>query len=316
MSLPKTVGKDSKMAIEHLIFDGRHLLYRTVDAFRTLSVEVAGREIGCGGMYGFLSVAMRVFRRYGGICWVAWEGKRDDNWRIPLFPEYKKRPEMTPDEALFITDMCEQELRLKAMLRLMGVRQYEGVNCEADDVIAWIVKSVGIQSVIVYTGDSDLRQLVRKGVTVISPGHDHKDVIYDTAASVKERHGVYPNMLPDLKALAGDHSDNIPGVRGIGQKTAEALVDRYGDVRKVILAAAGQDSGEWPVAERFRQKILDSRRDILLFKKLTKLTGDVEVAEIARARDQAKLRQYFMLYRFRSLLQHSELTDLMNMGSK
>ncbi|MGW8177318.1 MAG: 5'-3' exonuclease [bacterium] len=309
------------MKTDNLVLDGRHLLYRTSDAFSNLTTEVKGREIGCGGMYGFLTVALRVHKRYGGKVWVAWEGKRSDNFRIDLWPTYKQKAEPTDEEADFITDMVEQELRLKVMLRAMGVRQFEGVHCEADDVMAWIAhdRNEAGESVLIYTGDSDLRQLVRggvsgKGVVVAAPGRRADDTVYDTAKKVQEKHGVYPRLLPDLKALAGDASDNIPGVKGIGPKTAVQLIDEYSNVRGVILAAAGKDGGRWPVAERFRQKIIDARRDILLFKKLTELTPDVEVKEISRRRSKDTLVKHFKMYKFRSLLTPNELMDLMRMG--
>ena len=308
------------MKVDNLILDGRHMLYRTSDAFRSLTTIVDEREIGCGGMYGFLTVALRVHKRYGGKVWVAWEGKRADNFRVELYPPYKQKVEPTEEQLDFITDMVEQELRLKAMLRAIGVRQYEGVRCEADDVMTWVAhrQNKANESVLIYTGDSDLRQLVRgpegKGVVVVAPGRRADDVLYDNAWKVKEKHGVYPKMLPDLKALAGDSSDNIPGVKGIGPKTAVQLIEEYTDVKSVILAAAGKDGGRWPVAERFRQPIIDARRNILLFKRLTTLAPDVEVKEIPRRRSQKTLVKHFMMYKFRSLLTASELMDLMEMG--
>jgi len=315
-----------KMAIkaDNLILDGRNLLFRASDAFRTLTTEIGGREIGCGGMYGFLSVAVRLHRRYGGRCWVAWEGKKEDNFRLDIFPAYKKKKKcITEEEIEFITDMMEQEKRLMVMLRAMGVRQYMGVHCEADDVMAWIAENAHQrgESTIIYTGDSDLRQLVkggttRNGIAVVSPGLKSVDVVYDTSKSVKEKHGVYPAFLADLKALAGDSSDSIPGVRGIGQKTAATLIEHFGDVKKVILAAASTSEEDWPVAERFRKALIENRRDILLYKKLTVIKPDVEVQEIARKRDQDVLRKHFHVYRFRSLLSHNELIDLMKMGKE
>lgn len=302
------------MRVDNLIFDGRHLMYRTSDAFRILTTEVGGREIGCGGMYGFLNVAMRIFRRYGGRVYVAWEGKRANNFRKRLYPDYKFRPEPDEDTLALIRDMAEQERRLMAMLRAMGVRQYAGANCEADDVMAWLAHTRAQQgeSVIVYTGDSDLRQIVRERIAVVAPGFKSKDVVYDTAEAVSEKHGVVPDLLPDLKALAGDNSDNIPGVKGIGPKTASALLNHYGSL-EAVLAHASVQADDWPVAVRHQEAIC-LNEDIELYKKLTSLLLEPEVTEIPPKRSQRTLVKHFMAYQFRSLMTPSELMDLMKMG--
>jgi len=297
------------------------MLYRTSDAFKTLSAEVGGEEIGCGGMYGFLNVAVKLFRRYcKGKVYVAWEGKRSKNFRRELYPDYKNKGEPDPEKLEFLQDMGEQEKRLKAMLRAMGVRQFKGANCEADDVIAWLAweaQAAG-KNTIVYTGDSDLRQLVHGDakaprIAVISPGFKAKDVVYDTAESVKAKHGVAPELLADLKALAGDNSDNIPGVRGCGPKTAATLLNTYGSLDGV-LAKAKNGAEDWPVADRFKGMISEMEGDIRLYRRLTGLLDAPEVIEIPRRRSQKTLVRHFQAYKFRSLIVPSELMDLMRMG--
>lgn len=311
-------GQKDVMKADHLVLDGKNMLYRTSDAFKVLTTEVGGREIGCGGMYGFLSVAVRVWRRYGGKVWVAWEGRRSRNFRRDLYPAYKRKPEPDPDTLAFIIDMSEQERRLKAMLRAMGVAQYAGDNCEADDVMAWIAtEATGKESVIIYTGDSDLRQLVDgQRVAVVSPGRKSPDVVYGTAEAVYDKHGVPPELLADLKALAGDSSDNIPGVRSVGPKTALQLINQYGEVEAVIEAASKPEKPhDWPVADRFQALIRDNADNIRTFKKLTGLQTSRDVKEIQAKRNKATLIRHFNAYRFRSLLVHSELMDLMAMGA-
>lgn len=306
------------MRADHLVLDGKNMLYRTSDAFKVLTTELPdGREIGCGGMYGFLNVAVRVWRRYGGKVWVAWEGKRSRNFRRDLYPDYKRKAEPDPDTLAFILDMVEQEQRLKAMLRAMGVLQYAGDNCEADDVMAWIAtRATGADKVIIYTGDSDLRQLVDgQRIVVVSPGRKSADVVYDTPDAVHAKHGVFPELLADLKALAGDPSDNIPGIRSVGPKTALQLIQQYGDVEAIIEAASEGEPHDWPVAKRFVPLIAENAEAIRTFKKLTALQTKRDVKEIPARRDKATLLRHFNAYRFRSLLVHSELMDLMAMGA-
>ncbi len=304
------------MRVDNLVFDGRHMLYRTSDAFRTLTADIGDRTIGTGGMYGFLSVVVRIFRRYGGQCAVAWEGKRSRNFRRDLYPMYKYKPEPDEDQMEFISDMSEQERRLQAMLRAMGVRQYQGDNCEADDVMAWLATRAAEagESIIIYTGDSDLRQLVDgERVTVVAPGRRSADVVYGTPEAVRDKHGVGPQLLADLKALAGDSSDNIPGVRGIGDKTAAKLLNYYGSL-EAVLANAQRVSEDWPVANRHIDAIC--RTDELeMYKVLTSLQTRKDVVEITRKRSQPTLIRHFTAYRFRSLLASHEMMDLMKMGA-
>lgn len=296
-----------------LIFDGRHMLWRTVDAFGMLSTEVGGEEIGTGGIYGFLSVALRIHQRYGGQTIIAWEGT--NNFRYKLYPEYKKKDEPDQERLEFISDMAEQELRLKAILRAMGVEQYSGVGCEADDVIGRLATEHAASSkqrVIIYTGDSDLRQLVDGDITVVAPGRKGKDAVYYEGA-VFDKHGVHACHLADLKALAGDSSDNIPGIRGIGPKTAANLIAHYGDVEGIIKAAQDGPEG-WKGPERFRQTIVDSAEDVRLFKKLTTIKTDAGMKAIKPIRSQKRVVQYLTLYKFRSLVAPIELNGLMRMG--
>jgi DNA polymerase-1 len=290
-----------------LILDGRHLLWRSSDAFSTLSVEINGEDVGTGGIYGFLSIALRINRKYGGKTVVAWEGK--DNFRYRLYPEYKKRPEPDEEKILLLKDMRQQEQRIKAILRAMGVRQYSGVGCEADDVIGTLAKSWtkgGTKQAIIYSGDSDLRQCVTGYTTVIAPVKG-KDVEYDSEAVVN-RYLFSPVYISDIKALAGDSSDNIPGAKGVGEKYATELIKKYGDC-KAIIRAAKKNKKDWPIPERFK-------KEILLFKKLTRVRTNAGMKEIKVKKDQARVVGYLKLYKMFSLIAPPELRGLMKMGKK
>lgn len=302
------------MRADHLIVDGRNMLYRTADAFRILSVELAGEEIEVGGLYGFVSVLLKVHQRYGGRVHVAWEGKRSRNFRRELFPDYKKRGEPDEETKRFLDSLQKQEVRLKALLRAIGVRQYFGLNCEADDVIARLALRLQAHSVVVYTGDSDLRQLVGIGrIVVASPGHKSNDAIYSSAADVEAKHGVPPSLLADMKALAGDASDAIPGVPGIGPKTASQLLLQLGSLDAVIEAAAG-DPAAWPTTPR-RKDLIHSHADaIRLYRRLTGLREDASIKRIERKPDRQVLLAHLAAYRFRSLMYPSELMDLHKLG--
>jgi DNA polymerase-1 len=300
-------------------------MFRTFAINRDLKANVSGNEIGVGSIFGFLKIITRIHRIYGGRVFIAWEGDKKNNFRLKLFPQYKKRKkELKEEDIRDLEDLNQQEKRLKAVLRSIGIRQFYALNGEADDVMEKLssVCEKNVQSSIIYTGDSDLRQLVRGhgtpvSVTVISPGKKSVDDIYDTSKSVFDKHGVYPNQLADLKTLAGDNSDNIPGVRNVGPKTATSLIDFY-SVMDNIIEEAGKRNNEWPVAERFRKIILESVDDVLLYKKLIDLRSgmEIKIKEITRKRDEKKVKDYFKLYGFTSLLIYNEFVDIMRLGAK
>jgi DNA polymerase-1 len=301
------------MRADTLIVDGRHALWRTSDAFKNLAAEVGNEVMGTGGMYGFLCLMTRIHQKYGGVMVVAWEGVK--NFRKDLYPSYKRKDSLPPETIALIEDMAEQEKRLKAILRAMGVEQYYGINCEADDVIGRLSHERSRNDddlVVIYSGDSDLRQLVKHNVFVASPGYrGAKDTVYDIE-KVYEKHKVGPDRIADLKALSGDTSDNIPGVKGIGAVTASKLIIKYGAVESVIDGAAS-DKKEWPVSERFRGLILEKTDAIKLYKDLTTIRRDMPMGVINIAKDREKVMNYLKLYHFSSLLTHSDMHLLMGM---
>jgi len=303
------------MKCDLLIIDGRHMLYRTSDAFSNLSVEIDGEEIPTGGMYGFLNIATKVHSRYGGKVAVAWEGH--GNFRVDLYPQYKNRhKEMDDDKLEFIREMGAQELWLKRILASAGVAQYEGVRCEADDVIGRLAHKVGIQKrkrVIIYSGDSDLRQLIESDhIWTVSPGKGRiREQLYGPAEAL-EKDGVPSFLISDMKALSGDSSDNVPGVRGIGPKTAATLLNHYGGLAAVMAAAVGEDE-EWPVAERFKDSISQCE-DLELYHKLTTIDVECGMKKFPSERRQARVVEMMKLFHFRSLLAPAELQQVMGMG--
>lgn len=303
------------MKADLLVFDGRHLLWRTSDAFRDLTAKVDGEPMPTGGIYGFLSCALRIHGKFGGMAVVAWEGRT--NFRTKLYPSYKRKDEKTddPERLELISEMAEQERRLIHVLKSMGVRQYRGDNCEADDVIGRLAKKASDRGrrCVIYSGDSDLRQLVDDDVTCVSPVIGRgADKVYD-AAAVIERHLVGPKQLAELKALSGDASDNIPGVPGIGPKTGSALIAHYGSLRAIIHAAL-QDAEDWPVPKRHVEAVKHNRQKLITFYKLTKIRQDRAMKFIKPDRGQKALVEQLKLYRFASLLAPAELHGLMKMG--
>jgi DNA polymerase-1 len=302
-----------KIKADIFIVDGRHLLWRCFSSYKDLSVEIDGEDVGTGGIYGFLSALTRLHRRYGGITIVAWEG--ESNFRKELYPLYKDRGEMSEDERVRLNDIRSQERRLRIILKAMGVRQYRGDRCEADDVIGRLSKVFEERKVIIYSGDSDLLQLVGETTFVAAPGYRGKsDHIYDTKEVIM-RWGLNPTRISEIKALAGDSSDNIPGIKGIGVAFASKLLDVYGDLEDVI-DAAKKNKEHWPIHEKYRTAIAKKAKKLRLFKNLTTIRRNYDMFYIEPKKSQKKLIKHLKKYKFISLIAAPELKILLRLGGK
>lgn len=304
-------SKNSKASRSNdlLIVDGRNLVWRTGDAFKTLSAEVEGEFVGTGVLHGFLSVLIRLHKAFGGRVYIAWEG--ETNFRKTLFPGYKQRDDTDEERAEIVRDLLAQEETLRDVLSLIGIRQYAGVDCEADDVIGTLAekaKGHGLK-VMIYSGDSDVRQLVDDLVWVASPMFKGGDKVFD-AKAVKGKHGVEPDRIADLKALAGDSSDKIPGVRGVGPKRALALLEEHGSVEAIVGA---YEKGELKATP----KILEAfgNVDLRLFKTLTTILRDAKVKAFPVEKDHSELPATLMKYKLRTLLDPNNLRALKKLAA-
>jgi DNA polymerase-1 len=290
-----------------LIVDGKNLLWKNCDVFSDLVCVVDGEEVVVGGICGFLSSLLRIHKKYGGEVIICWDGK--NNFRYQIYCEYKNnRKAIDEDKKMLIEEVKNQELRLKAIIRALGIRQYRSVGCEADDVMATLAFDNDGDSLI-YTSDSDLRQAVDPSTIVVSSFRG-KDVVYDLDA-VFSRYGVVSDNMADLKALSGDSSDNIPGAPGVGQKTAVKLIRAFGSVDNII---DNVDSVDWPVADRFRKIIKENSSKIILFKKLTKLKIPAGMKAIKPQKNSKLVYEYFKRYKFVSFVGFEEMNAFGKMG--
>lgn len=287
------------------IVDGRHLLYRSADVNRMLTAEVDGEVVPVGGVHGFLAVLMKLKRRYRGIVVVAWEGK--DNFRFKLYPEYKKKPPPEPEMRVFYDELGSQERLLIDILSKLGVRQFRGVECEADDVIGTLVTRWTKPTIGVFSGDSDLRQLVEGDrVVVLAPGRKGMDVKYNEDAVI-DKHGVRPDQIPDLKAIAGDGSDNIPGVKGIGDKGAAKMLNAHDTLAGVLYAAQAEES--WSFTERQRG-LINATPELKLFLQLTRIKRDVVLLPHPVDSKPMEARRLMKRLSFKRLLEAGAFADL------
>jgi DNA polymerase-1 len=189
-------------------------------------------------------------------------------FRDKLFAEYKaQRPPMPEDLSIqlpYVRRLCEA-MRLPIL-------EYAGY--EADDVIGALAEQAARKKLDVYivTSDKDMMQLVRNRVRVLRPGSgpNKTDLVVDDA-KVEEILGVPPEKVPDVMALMGDSIDNIPGARGIGEKGARELIQRFGSAEAALERAAEVEG------KRYREALLASREQVLLSKQLATIATDVPV---------------------------------------
>ncbi|HSR47133.1 MAG TPA: DNA polymerase I [Anaerolineales bacterium] len=281
-----------------LLIDGHALAYRTYYAL-TRATESSRWMTKAGeptaGTYGFVSVLLRLLEKDAPeFLAVSFDTGR--TFRDEVFPEYKATRAKMPE------DLVPQLERIRELVRTFGIPILEREGFEADDVLGTVAaRAAGPDlDVIILTGDRDLLQLAADHVTIRLAGQKLSEAVDYGPSDVEQRLGIQPGQLVDYKALVGDSSDNIPGVSGVGEKTAISLLREYGSL-------AGIYEHLDQVATRFRTKLEAGREQAFLSQLLARIVTDVELdfdLEACRWRgyDQAAVAELFRILEFRSLL--------------
>ena len=212
-----------------LLFDGHALVHRAFHALPPLSVTRTGEPTGA--VYGFASMLLKVLADFKPTHWAMALDSPGPTFRHKKFEKYKAHRPPTPDELKI------QLARVRELIKSFNLPSFEVPSYEADDIIGTICKKASEQDIdiLIVTGDTDTLQLVSPHVRVLTPkpGKRFSDtIIYDEAA-VQQRYELSPNQLTNFKGLKGDPSDNIPGVRGIGEKTATKLIQAFGSIESI-----------------------------------------------------------------------------------
>jgi len=220
-----------------VLFDGNAIVHRAYHAFQSTKYRTAtpltipGTGEIVSAVYGFALMLLKVLSELKpSHCAFAFD-KKGPTFRHQLFDQYKAHRPPTPDE------LVNQIGRVKELVEAFNVPVFEVDNYEADDVLGTLSRQASQQDIdtVIVTGDADAMQLVSPRVKVLypQPGKSFSDtVLYDEAA-VSEKYGVNPEHIADLKGLVGDPSDNIPGVSGIGGKTAVKLIQQFGTIEQI-----------------------------------------------------------------------------------
>jgi len=289
---------DGSAKPELFLIDGNSLAYRAFFALPESIGTSDGRPTNA--IYGLASMLVKIIdeHRPAGVV-VAWDAGMSG--REVTYDLYKAQRKPRPDL------LREQWPNLMPLVEAFGYANVKVDGYEADDVIASLTKQAreeGID-VMVVTGDRDAYQLVGPGVRVMSTSRGITETkVYDEAA-VEERYGVPPTLITDLMGLRGDPSDNIPGVPGIGEKTATQLLQKFGDLEGV-LGAVEEISG----AKR-KQNLVEHADDARMSKQLATLHYDIETgvdlgAVMASQPDRGALRDFMREFELRAVLERLE----------
>ncbi|HKF81658.1 MAG TPA: DNA polymerase I [Solirubrobacterales bacterium] len=289
---------DATAAPQLFLIDGNSLAYRAFFALPESIGTSDGRPTNA--IYGLASMLVKIIDEHHpqGVV-VAWDAGYSG--REKTYDLYKAQRKPRPDL------LREQWPHLMPLVEAFGYTNVKVEGFEADDVIASLVRQAreeGIE-VMVVTGDRDAYQLVDDGVRVMSTSRGITETkIYDRAA-VQERYGVPPELITDLMGLRGDTSDNIPGVPGVGEKTATQLLQQFGSL-EAVLESVDQISG----AKR-KQNLTEHADDARMSKQLATLQYDIETGvDLAEAMasepDRGALREFMREFELRAVLERLE----------
>lgn len=201
-----------------VIIDGSSLLYRAFYALPPLSKN----GVYTNAVFGFLRMLLSIYRTLDPEYMAVSFDKSRETFRTKMYSEYKATRKPAPDE------LVPQFALIKEVLRVMGVAVYEPEGYEGDDVLGTLSRRYEDSlPVYIVTGDRDALQLSDEHVTVLLTRKGISQMDAMTPEAVMEKYQITPSQVIDMKALMGDASDNIPGVRGVGEKTALKLITRY-----------------------------------------------------------------------------------------
>lgn len=297
-AMPKTMSRAmSRKKPKLVIIDGNAIIHRAFHALPPLTIK-DGTVVNA--VYGFLNIIFKVIKELQPTHVAVVFDVKGPTFRHTLFKAYKATRKKQPDE------LYAQIPMVREAVETFGFTIYEQAGYEADDVIGTITKQVGAKAEnYIVTGDMDILQLVNDHTFVYAMRKGVSDTITYTEQAVKDKYGgLTPQQIIDYKALRGDPSDNIPGIKGIGEKTAITLLNEYGTVENVLKHA--QD-----LKGALRTKVESGKSDAVLSKELATIVQDVPVkftlsdAEFGTY-NRAAVIKLIQKYEFKSLLKFVE----------
>ena len=295
-----TAKAEKTEARKVILIDGHSLAFRAFFALPDTLVTSSGQITNA--VYGFTAMLIKLWADERPDAVVVCFDKGAPQFRLDRYAEYKAGRAETPDT-------FRQQLPLiREVLKSLRIPTVELEGYEADDLLATLTKHLRQEGneVLIVTGDRDILQLVGGGVSVIMTRRGISDVIRYDNAMVLERYGVTPVQWTDFVALKGESSDNLPGVPGVGDKTAAQLINKYGDIEQVITHA---DELTPKLRDSIKERINQVRINKELGRLLDDVPLDVDPADIRlEPWDDEEVRKLFTSLEFRTL--HERLKEL------
>lgn len=276
-----------------IVIDGNSLLYRAFFAMRYLSTSDG---IPTNALYGLTTMLLRVLEEKPDYIAVAFDTPKP-TFRHEEYDGYKAQRKPVPDE------LKAQGPIARELIRAFNVPVIEVPGYEADDIIGAVAveaRKKGLQTTIV-TGDLDALQLVNEDVNVMTTVKGVSDTVVYDADAVRERYGIEPAQMADFKGLKGDPSDNIPGVPGIGDKTATGLLNQYGTIENLLDHL--DDLPEGKVKKALQENSELARLSKRLATIVTQLPEEIDLEQYRfREPDVDALRDLFVRLEFKTML--------------
>ncbi|MFA5358665.1 MAG: DNA polymerase I [Patescibacteria group bacterium] len=285
-----------------IVIDGNALIHRAFHALPPLTSK-DGQLVNA--VYGFALILFKIYKELKPDYIALTLDKAKKTFRHEEYKEYKATRTKQPDE------LYAQIPIVKNLAKAFNIPLYELDGFEADDLIGTIChKTEGKVKSIIVTGDMDTLQLIDDDTEVFTLKRGVNDTVIYDAAAVKERYGLKPYQMIDYKGLRGDASDNIPGVKGIGEKTAVELLREFGTLEKVLAAAK---KGDKKIKDRYRALLVEHEEDAKMSKHLATIVLDAPIDFRLNENkvvppDQKKVFDLFQHLGFKSLL--SRLPDI------
>jgi len=257
-----------------LLIDANSLIHRAYHAlppFRTRKGEMVN------AVYGFISILLRIMKEFDPEYMAAAFDMEGPTFRHKKFKEYKATRVAAPDE------LYQQFPAIKEALGAFHIPVYEKQGFEADDVIGTIAKKISQQKketieTIVVSGDLDMLQLIGENTKVYTMRKSiQESLLYDEKAVQEKFDGLKPSQMRDYKGLRGDVSDNIPGVSGIGEKTAIQLLKQFGSIESMYRQLKKKDFNDSEVKPKLREKLLLEEKQAVESKELATIEQGVSI---------------------------------------
>ncbi|PZU03155.1 MAG: DNA polymerase I [Gordonia sp. (in: high G+C Gram-positive bacteria)] len=263
----RTSAKSSSKAQQPtlMLLDGHSLAFRAFFALPAENFKTASGQT-TNAVYGFTSMLINLLRDENPSHIAAAFDVSRQTFRAEVFPEYKAQRSSAPDEFRGQIDLT------KDVLGAMGIPVLAREGYEADDIIATLTTQAAEQGfrVLVVTGDRDALQLVTDNVTVLYPKRGVSELTRFTPDEVEKKYGLTPSQYPDFAALRGDPSDNLPGIPGVGEKTASKWIREYGSLSGLVENA---DKVKGKVGDAFRAHVAS----VQMNRQLTELVRDMDL---------------------------------------